>query len=152
MIKCGFKVGRITPCLFWHPGRQLIVEVHGDDFTNIGSEEDLDWFKLQIKEAFTFNHKARLGPDTNDDKSVRVLNRITTWEDLSGIKYEADQRHGEILVESMGLQSAKEVSTPGVKEPGSEGALSDRSTEYRAVAARSNYLAQDRPDIQFAAT
>ena len=115
MIKCGFRVGRVTPCLCWHPGRQLIVEVHGDDFTNIGDEDNLDWFMSNIKETFEFKHKARLGPDIKDDKSVRVLNRIISWDDTFGIKYEADQRHGEILVESMGLQSAKGVATPGIK-------------------------------------
>ena len=61
---------------------------------------------------------------------MRVLNRIITWEDHCGIKYEADQRHGEILVESMGLQSAKGVATPGINESGGEGTLSDKGTEY----------------------
>ena len=109
-------------------GKQLIVEAHGDDFTNIGSEDDLNLFRSQINGAFAFKHKARLGPDTNDDKSVRVFNRIIYWEYLSGIKYDTDQRHGEILVESMALQSAKEVSTPGIKEHGGEGALSNKGT------------------------
>ena len=150
MVKSGFKIGCVTPCLFWHPIKQLVVEVHGDDFTNIGSEEDLDWFKSNIETTFEFKHKARLGPDAHDDKSVRILNRIISWEDGVGINYEADQRHAEILVEAMNLQSSKIVSTPGIKESGGEGTLCDQGTEYRAIAARSNYLAQDRPDIQFA--
>ena len=150
MISSGFKVGCVTPCLFWHPEKQLVIEVHGDDFTNIGSEEDLNWFKSQISSRFEFKHKARLGPDAGDDKSVRILNRIISWEDDVAINYEADQRHAEILVESMNLETANVVSTPGVKESGGEGPLSNQGTEYRAIAARSKYLAQDRPDIQFA--
>ena len=38
MINAGFRVGTITPCMSWHAYKQLVVEVHGDDFTNIGSE------------------------------------------------------------------------------------------------------------------
>ena len=60
-------------------------------------------------------HKARLGPDKGDDKSVRILNRIIAWKCGFGINYEADQRHAEILVESLDLKDAKAVSTPGIK-------------------------------------
>ena len=151
MSECGFSIGKVAPCLFYHQVRQLIVEFHGDDFTNIGSEEDLDWFKSKIKESFQFKHKARLGPDGKDDKSVKILSRIITWEDGFGIKYEADQRHGDILVESMKLHTAKPVSTPGIKDSGGEGTLCHNSTEFRAIAARGNYLSQDRPDLQFVA-
>ena len=121
MIESGFTVGSVTPCLFWHPNKQLIVEVHGDDFTNIGSEDDLYWFKLSIKKTLEFKHKARLGPDINDDKSVIILNRIIRWEDNVGINYEADQRRADILIETMKLQSANIVSTPGIKYSGGEG-------------------------------
>ena len=71
-----------------------------------------------------------------------------------GIQYEADQRHAEIIVEAAGLSDAKSVSTPGVKsDPSeySESTISDEPTKFRAIAARANYLAQDRVDIQFAA-
>ena len=81
---------------------------------------------------------------------MNILNRIITWENGFGIKYEADQRHGEILVESMGLQDAKPVSTPGIKESEGEGTFTHNCTEFRAVAARGNYLSQDRPDLQLA--
>ena len=97
MNKEGFSVGKITPCLFWHKEKQLVVEEHGDVFTNIGSEDKLQWFLDIINTIFEVKHKARLGPDTNDDKHVRILNRIITWCDKEGVHYEADQRHAEIL-------------------------------------------------------
>ena len=40
----GFIQGISTPCVFRHPKRQLLVTVHGDDFTYVGSRPDLDWF------------------------------------------------------------------------------------------------------------
>ena len=126
--------------------------MHGGDFTITGPESHLDWFREQIIKRFEVKFKARLGPDSHDDKKVRVLNRIIEWENGVGIKYEADQRHAEIIVEAAGLQNSNSVSTPGVKEVEvGEGTPSEEGTNYRAIAARANYLAQDRIDIQFAA-
>ena len=31
--------------------RKLLLTVHGDDFTLLGSDEDLDWFEKVIKES-----------------------------------------------------------------------------------------------------
>lgn len=36
----GFKS---SPCIFWHPERNLRMVVHGDDFTTLGYESDLNW-------------------------------------------------------------------------------------------------------------
>ena len=41
-----------------------------------------------ISKRFEVKVKASLGPDKNDDKRVRVLNRIIHWIDGVGIKYE----------------------------------------------------------------
>ena len=55
------------------------------------------------------------GPQPHDSKSIRILNRVTTWSN-EGITYEADQRHAEILIYDMGLSNeSKSVGTPGIK-------------------------------------
>ncbi len=38
--------------------------------------------------------RGRLGPGKEDDKEMRILNRVVTWNN-SGISIEADQRHAE---------------------------------------------------------
>jgi hypothetical protein len=76
--------------------------VHGDDFTMLGWEEDLDWFRKQIQERFEVKVKGRIGPGKEDEKSMRVLNRIVEWTE-QGIEYETDQRHAEIIVRDLGL-------------------------------------------------
>ena len=43
-----------------------------------------------------------MGPGNNDDKSIRLLNRIITWDE-EGTRWEGDQRHAEILVRELGL-------------------------------------------------
>ena len=97
-----------------------------------------------------------MGPEAHDVKEIRLLNRIIAWEP-QGIRYEADQRHAEILIDSLGLKGAKGVDTPGAVEhkmmdDGEPEFLpADQVTLYRAAAARCNFLGLDRPDIQYAA-
>jgi len=99
-----------------------------------------------------------LGPEKHHVQEIRLLNRILAW-DHDGIRYEADQRHAEILIESLGLTNSKGVETPGTKnskdetgETESDKYLGDaEATAFRAAAARCNFLGLDRPDVQFAA-
>ena len=107
-------------------------------------------------DKFEAKVKGRIGPGKGDGKVVRVLNRMIEWTD-AGIRYEADQRHAEIIITELGLvEGSKGVSTPGVatnqKESGEdEGELNEELRRaYRGLVARANYLAQDRADIQFA--
>ena len=46
--------------------------------------------------------RGRIGPEDKDDKSIRILNRVVEWNE-SGITYEADQRHAEIIMRELGL-------------------------------------------------
>ena len=93
----GFKRGQSTPCIFWHKEKGIGAVIHGDDFTLVGNEVALDWFRENIQERFEVKFRGRIGPGNRDDKSVRILNRIVTWTD-EGIRYEADQRHPEIII------------------------------------------------------
>ena len=90
MEKIGFKRGIASPCIFRHKSRNLRVVVHGDDFTILGWEEDLDWYRNRIQERFEVKLRGRIGRDKEDDKSIRILNRIVTWFP-DRIEYEPDQ-------------------------------------------------------------
>ena len=97
-----------------------------------------------------------LGPGKDDVKQVKIFNRIVTWDNITGITYEAAPRHVEIILKQLQLTEAKPMSTPGTKDEGKtsedcEMPLTDRETiEYRALVARCNYLFPGRPDISFA--
>ena len=71
------------------------------------------------------------------------------------MKYEADPRHVEIVVQQLKLEEAKPVATPGTKDEGitkdgMDKPLDDeQASQYRALVARCNYLAPDRPDIAY---
>ena len=46
----GFIQGVASACVFSHPQRQIMVSVHGDDFTCCGLEEDLLWIQGLMQE------------------------------------------------------------------------------------------------------
>ena len=83
------------------------------------------------------------------------MNRIVRVTE-NGWEYEADQRHAEIIVEELKLQDAKAVGAPGEEEPKWEIEENEMemeesdATRYRRLAARANFLANDRSDIQYA--
>ena len=157
-LEIGFKQGLASTCVFRHEEKNITVVIHGDDFTALGKEKDLDWYRKMIMERMSTKVKGRLGPGPKDQKTMRVLNRIVEWTDR-GIRYEADQRHAEIICRELGYNDdTKGVVTPGLKlesdyNPELDMPLNEEeSSRFRAMAARANYLSQDRPDIQYATT
>ena len=156
MIGARFTQGKSTPCLFYHEPRNLRVVVYGDDFTVLGPEGSLDWFRKQMQKRYEVEFKARLGMGDNDGKSVSLLNRPIELHP-TGISYEADQRHVEIIRRDLGLgdkvrHTPFPYERPSAEEVASESPELDpaRATQYRAIVARANYLSQDRSDIRYA--
>ena len=56
----GFKRGRANPCSFWNQARDLRVVVHGDDFTILGKESELDWLKEELDKDIRLSAEADL--------------------------------------------------------------------------------------------
>ena len=72
------------------------------------------------------------------------------------MEYEADPRHVEQIVRDLDLMGSKSVTTPGLKPTFEQACHSnllppEKHRAFRAIAARANYLAMDRPDVQYAA-
>ena len=152
----GFRQGEACPCLFYHDKKRLACSVHGDDFTTAGPKCELDKFEEQLEAKYELKKGGRLGPGASDCKELTVLNRVLRWTD-EGIEYEADPRQAEKLLEGLSLDDGcKARATPGQK-PLVDNLKSDKAlsvedhTMFRALAARANYLAQDRIDLQFSA-
>ena len=57
MESVGFVKGKASSCTFWHERKEIRVVVHGDDFTALGWQENLDWFWKKIQES---KHSVRL--------------------------------------------------------------------------------------------
>ena len=90
------------------------MTVHGDDFAACGSDQDLAWLSQKFRDKFEVKVQI-LGPGPQHEREVRILNRVVRWTE-SGLAYEPDQRHAEMVVRDLGLENAKSVTTPGTKE------------------------------------
>jgi hypothetical protein len=117
----------------------------------VGLAEKTAWLEEKLRERFEIKCNT-IGSGAAHDREGRVLNRVIRRTNR-GWEYEADQRHSEIIVAALKLTEAKGVKTPGeeIKEGESdmEELDAEKATRYRALAARANYLALDRPDIQY---
>jgi hypothetical protein len=154
MIAIGFKAGRYNPCTYHHSGRQLKCLVHGDDFVTVGDRADCEWLKGNLENRFELKSKI-VGFAEDEVREERILNRVIRTTD-QGWEMEADQRHADVIIDQLNLKEANGVKTPCEEEKiwemqDNSLALTEKeSRKYRELAARANYLAQDRMDIQYA--
>ena len=58
--KIGFEHGTASPCVFKHSERCLWLTVHGDDFTLLGGDDNLDWFENRVKDEFEVKVRGRI--------------------------------------------------------------------------------------------
>lgn len=151
----GYVMGKSAPTIMANESEQIRCVVHGDDFTFIGPEAGLKKIAAKMKEWCEIKMRGIVGPEPGDLKKIDILNRTVEWDVDRGIIYRADKKHAEIVIKEMGL----EMNSKGVDVPGSKDKLDEFDDEelrgaevkmFRAIAARANYLAMDRPDLQFA--
>eukprot|EP00974_Lingulodinium_polyedra_P039471 3786063-Lingulodinium_polyedra.AAC.1 len=66
-----------------------------------------EWYDVVVR--------GRLGDGKKDVRDMTILNR-RLWLENGVLKYEADPKHAETIIEGMGLdRTAKSVSTPLAK-------------------------------------
>ena len=128
--------------------------VHGDDFVIAGGRKELEFMKKKLREWYEVKIRAVLGDRQSDDREITILGRQVRWLEDS-VEVEADAKHADIIKEGFGLvRGSNGLSSPCVREDdvgGEDGELTKaEQKEYRGLAARANYLAQDRLDLQFA--
>ena len=75
------------------------------------------------------------------------------WKE-SGVEYQADPKHAKLIIKAMALNfGSRSVESLIEREMFDEEAEKELNKEdaskFRQVAARLNYLAVDRPDLQF---
>ena len=132
----------------------MSLTVHGDDFLITGSLKNIDWLGERFKQRYEIKFN-KLGPEPGSNLEISILNRVIRWGE-NGIEYESDQRHAEAIVEELGLSNSRNVSTPGTTDSRVDDQIEDGeldakgASQFRSVAARCNFLAQDRTDIQYA--
>ena len=130
--------------------------VWGDDFTFLGRDFDLKWVAGVMTARYEIKVWAVLGPESHDDKEVRILNRKVRWE-VSQILNQGDEKHVHTIILEMGLQrDSRFLDSPVVQEAENvtEGDERDHreASRYRHLAAIVNYLSMDRLDVQVEAS
>ena len=155
MLNNGFVRGIASGCLFTHPERDIQCAIYGDDFTLTGTTRELDWFEAELHKRDAVTLRGRLGAGSEDDKEATLLNRVIRWIDGVGLEFEADPHQAEMMISQLGFEGANLVSTPGIKLAITDiendiSIVDGRATIYRAVTARANVMANDRPETQFA--
>ena len=169
----GFAKGVASPCRFWHSEWQVRLLVHGDDFFAVGPMGGLENFKGLMESTYDCKIDC-IGIGKNDAKQLRVLGRVITINE-DGVSYECDQRHAESVCHHLGVEGGNKCTTPWEKESSPTGEAQrnksrrlgekvdedmereeieelgeqDKKT-YQSMSARLNYMAPDRPDVQFA--
>ena len=117
LMAIGFTQGKASTCVFHHQTRGIRTFVHGDDYVSTVMPEQLQWMKGKFEEKYQINIQW-LGLGSDYQQEVNFVYRIITWDDQTGISFEADPRHAEITIEQFKLMETKGVSTPGTKEVG----------------------------------
>ena len=180
LISIGFEAGRASPCNFVHRQRSISLTVHGDDFTSTGTEANLRWLDGQLKSKFdiktdvlgpreshvqqvrVLNRVLTWTPEgiqyEADQRHAEILIKAMdvskgtvtpgTKEDMA----KAGSPNATALKgngEDVELLKVEDFEDDGDKEASTALGAADAST-FRALAARANYLAQDRPEIQYA--
>ena len=153
LVDIGFKRGIGFPSVFVHEERDVWTLVHGDDYFSAGSKDSLSWLESELSKKYEIK-TSRVGHGTHCSAEGQILNRVVRATE-QGYELEADPRHAELVIEQLGLQTAKGVTTPGIDDPedneeeSNETLGASEATAFRGMAARCNYLSADRPDIQF---
>ena len=130
--------------------------VHGDDFTFAGIREELEKVKRMMQEWYDIKMRGIMGSGEDEVKEVEILGRRVRWT-AEGIEYEGDGSHREALLSEEGLSGeSKTVVSPVERSEGrpDEGdgveLQGEERRRFRSMAARLNYIGQDRSDIQYA--
>ena len=153
-----YKVGVSNKAVFRSEKEDGRCMVHGDDFVVLGDDETQAKFEAMLKTRYDVKRVGLLGEDDHCDSEVVILNRVLRMSrDSKGpvLEYEPDQRHGELIVEQMGLVKSNTASTPREKKTyqdlpmlkASELLKGSQITQYRSMVMRAAFLAQDRADI-----
>ena len=150
MATLGYVKGKGSPCLFKHAASGSMAFIHGDDFVVSGAEMHLKDLKKAICDKYKAKVRAILDPEIADDKSVVMLGRILEWKE-HGVDVEADPKHVELILKEMGMEECKGSDVVGRTrlDDDEEGKLLPQDARrFRSIAARCNFIAADRIDIQ----
>ena len=146
--RCSKQLGTITSCghlehwenelwrsprnLFHNKNQKTSGLTHGDDFVVTGSKASL----LELKKWLESVYPIKANIIWRGSARIKVLNRRIRWGE-TGIVYQNDLRHVDVLVESLELENGNTVQTPTVDDVKDENPVwldPEQIRKYRSVA------------------
>ncbi|GAA5970365.1 hypothetical protein JCM11641_001680 [Rhodosporidiobolus odoratus] len=130
----------------WRERQRLLVVVYVDDMVVAGGREVVKWFITEMKKRFALDERGELGNGKGlllgmEVKRDRKARTITLSQRVAVGK----------LLETYGMEEAKEVSTP--LQPGLTLLPHDSdptTSPYRKLVGSLGYLVHTRPEISYA--
>ena len=112
---------------------------HGDDFVVTGTKDSLLELKKQMESVYPI--KASIIWEVRQRVS-KALTRRMCWGE-TGILYQHDPRHVDVLVESLALENGNTVQTPIIDDVKDENPVwldPEQISKYRSHVARCLFL------------
>ena len=163
MQALDFTPGVFSTCVYHSKSRDAQCWRHGDDFVVLATRAEHKKFLEDANKHMLLKAMGVLGPmgAEGDVSEIRCMNRILRYvqppygtHDQGYIEWESDPRHLEILMSSLKIEgSSKSLGQPSAKQEKTADLTplsASRKAEYRSNTMRLAYVAQDRPDIQYA--
>ncbi len=160
LLTGGYLSQAGSPALFFRAEIRGRMLVHGDDFILLATAAEIVGVFALLSSRYTVKLVGKIGLGCLPEFRVSHLEPCVKFVDLPGaarrVELEADQRHAELSIANAGLDSdSRPLTNPGRKLAGKELEEPDllgaaAASEYRARAARANFLASDRPDVALA--
>ena len=157
MSRLGFEMNPIHPCVYYHPGKDILVVTHVDDFLCSGNRSDLRWLSHELNKEFEIKGEM-VGSRSGEVMETQFLGRTIKLTE-EGYEYKSNDKHVKILLEEWDMGDSRALSCPGssAEKPDKEGKKEEErdldakeSTIYRRAAARINYMSLDRADLAYA--
>ena len=99
----------------------MLCLVHGDDFVRVGEPGQLRWLKDKLNMFFEIKTTEVGCRGYNGEvKEARILNRVIRVHE-TGLEYEADQRHVDLIIQKNGAHGMSAFTHPGGREKGGGG-------------------------------
>ena len=83
-------------------------------FSQGGPEKEIHKFRHEMSNKYEAKHQM-MGPGRDHLKKMKVLNREIEWH-AKKITMEPDTKHVKAVIKELGLENARVMSTPGVKD------------------------------------
>ena len=100
--EAGFSHRVGSPVAFHHKIREMWWVVHGDDFSFVGYDQDLDFIEGLLKQKYEVKIRGRLGPGQKDVQEIDILGRVLKYESW-GCTWQADPRHRKMILTHFGF-------------------------------------------------